>query len=89
MKCEVSFKLCDCAIPHTKPIRCVPHAMQQPLNDELDKLCKQKILHKVDISKPFEWFNSFACVKIMYEMIGLCLESTHLNKWIIHPMTQC
>ena len=36
---EMSIKLCDDAIPHTEPIRCVPHAMQQPLKDELDKLC--------------------------------------------------
>ena len=39
------------------------HAMQQPLKEELEKLCRGKILHKVDISEPIEWLNSFVCVK--------------------------
>ena len=32
------------AIPHVEPIRRVPHAMQEPLKMELDKLCKEGIL---------------------------------------------
>ena len=59
MEGEISIKLCDGAMSHTEPIRRVQHAMQQPLKDELDKLCKEKILHKVDISEPIEWLNSF------------------------------
>ena len=46
--------------------------MQQLLNDELGKLCKEKILHKVDISEPIEWLNSFTCVKKTYGKIRLC-----------------
>ena len=80
MEGEISIKLCDGAIPHTEPIRCVPHAMQQPLMDELDKLVKGEILHKVDISEPNEWLNSFVCVKKANSKIRLCLEPTHLNK---------
>ena len=49
MEAEISIKLHDGAIPHIEPVRHVPHAMQQPLKDELDKLVKEKILHKVDI----------------------------------------
>ena len=60
---EISIKLKEGTIPHAEPIRHVPHAMQDPLKAELDKLCKEKILHKVDISEPIEWFNSFVCVK--------------------------
>ena len=60
---EISIKLKEGAIPHVELIRCVPHAMQGPLKAELDKLCKDKILHKVDISEPIEWLNSFVCVK--------------------------
>ena len=82
---EISIKLCDGAIPHNEPIRHVPHAMQQPLKDELDKLCKEKILHKVDISEPIEWLNSFVCVKKTNGKIKLCLDPLHLNKWIICP----
>ena len=59
--------------------------MQHPLKEELDKLCKEKILHKVDISEPIEWLNSFVCVKKSNGKISLCLDPTHLNKWIIHP----
>ena len=60
---EISIKLREGAIPHVEPIRCVPHAMQELLKLELDKLCKEGILHKVDISEPIEWLNSFVCVK--------------------------
>ena len=51
---EISIKLKEGAIPHVEPIRKVPHAMQVPLRMELDKLCKERILHKVDISEPIE-----------------------------------
>ena len=60
---EVNIKLRKGAVPHVESIRCVPHAMQEPLKLELDKLCKEGILHKVDISEPIEWLNSFICVK--------------------------
>ena len=60
---EISIKLREGAIPHVEPIRHVPHVMQEPLKLELDKLCKEGILHKVDISEPIEWLNNFVCVK--------------------------
>ena len=60
---EISIKLKNGAIPHIEPIRRVTHAMQEPLKRELDKLVSEKILHKVDISKPIGWLNSFICVK--------------------------
>ena len=59
--------------------------MQEPLKSELDKLWKEGILHKVDISEPIEWLNSFFCVKKSNGKIRLCLDPMHLNKWIIHP----
>ena len=80
---EISIKLHDGAVPHVEPIRYVPHAMQQPLKDELDKLVKEGILHKVDINEPVEWLNSFVCVKKANSKTRLCLDPTHLNKWII------
>ena len=82
---EISIKLREGAVPHVKPIRHVPHAMQEPLKMELDKLCKEGILHKVDISEAIEWLNSFVCVKKSNGKIRLCLDLTHLNKWIIRP----
>ena len=56
--------------------------MQEPMQAELEK---EKILHKVDISEPIEWLNSFVCVKRPNGKIRLCLDPTHLNKWIICP----
>ena len=40
---------------------------------------------KVDISETIEWLNSFFCVKKNNGKIRLCLDPTHLNKWIIRP----
>ena len=82
---EISIKLKSGAIPHVEPVRRVPHSMQEPLKNELDKLVKEKILHKVDISEPIEWLNSFICVRKANGKIRLCLDPTHLNKWIIRP----
>ena len=82
---EISIKLKEGAIPHVEPIRRVPHAMQELLKMELYNLCKEGILHKVDISEPIEWLNSFVCVKKSNGKIRLCLDLTHLNKWIIRP----
>ena len=82
---EISIKLKEGAIPDVEPIRCVLHAMQEPFKMELDKLCKEGILHKIDISEPVEWLNSFVCVKKPNGKIRLCLDPTHLNKSIIRP----
>ena len=82
---EISIKLKDGAMPHVEPIRRVPHAMQEPLKLELEKLVNEGILHKVDISEPIEWLNSFFCVRKPNSKIRLCLDPTHLNRWIIRP----
>ena len=82
---EISIKLKNGAIPHIEPVCIVPHAMQEPLKKELDKLLDEKILHKVDIGEPIEWLNSFVCVKKPNGKIRLYLDQTHLNKWIIRP----
>ena len=74
---EISIKLWDEAVPHVEPIRYIPNAMQELLKKELDKLCEEKIFHKVDISEPIEWLNSFVCVKKPNGKIRLCLDPTH------------
>ena len=60
---KISIKLKDGAILHVEPIRRVPHTIQEPLKLELDKLVSEGILHKVDISEPIEWLNSFVCMR--------------------------
>ena len=82
---EISIKLKEGAIPHVEPIRRVPLVMQEPLKKELDKLVDERILDKVDITEPIKWLNSFVCVKKPNGKIRLCLDPTHLNKWIIRP----
>ena len=82
---KISIKLKDGVILHVEPIQRVPHAMQEPLKLELDKFVSEGILHKVDISEPIEWLNSFVCVRKVNRKIKLCLDPTHLNKWIIRP----
>ena len=82
---KISIKLKDGAVPHVEPIRRVPHAMQEPLKLELEKLVNEGILHRVDISEPIEWLNSFVCVRKPNGKIRLCLDPTHLNRWIIRP----
>ena len=79
MKVEINIKLKDSAIPHIEPVRRVPHAMQEPLKNELDKLVKEEILNKVDISELIEWLNSFVCVKKPNGKLRLCLDPTHLE----------
>ena len=82
---KFSIKLKEGAIPHVELVRHVPHAMQEPLKKELDKLVNEKILHKVSISEPIEWLNSFVCVKKLNGKLRLCLDPTYLNRWIIRP----
>ena len=60
-------------------IRCVPHEMQELLKKELDKLCKEKILHKVDIAESLEWLNIFLCQKAKWQNKAM-LRPTHLNR---------
>ena len=72
---EISIKLKDGAVPHIEPIQRIPHAMQEPLKMDLDKLVSEGILHKVDISEPIEWLNSFVCVRKANRKIRLCLRS--------------
>ena len=36
-----------------------------------------------DIGEPIEWLNSFVCVNKPNGKIRLCLDPSHLNKWII------
>ena len=83
MKGEINIKLKDGAVPHIELVRRVPHAMQEHLKNELDKLAKEEMLHKVDISELIEWLNSFVCVKKPNGKLRLCLDPAHLNKWII------
>ena len=59
--------------------------LQEPLRLELEKLVDEGILQKMKIDEKSEWLNSFFCVRKPYGSIRLCLDPTHLNKYIVRP----
>ena len=63
----------------------VAHALQEPLRLELEKLVDEGTLHKLKIDEKSEWLNLFVCVRKPNGSIRLCLDPTHLNKYIVCP----
>ena len=84
MNTVIDIKLKEGAIPYVAPICHVAHALQEPLRLELEKLVDEGILHKLKIDEKSEWLNSFVCVRKPNGSIRLCLDPTHLNKYIVH-----
>ena len=85
MNTVIYIKLKEGAVPFVAPIRRVAHALQEPLRLELEKLVDEGILHKLKIDERSEWLNSFVCVRKPNGSICLCLDPTHLNKYIVRP----
>ena len=85
MKTMIDIKLKDNAIPYEAPIRRVAHALQEPLRLELEKLVDEGILQKLKIDEKSEWLNLYVCVQKPNDSIWLCLDPTHLNKYIVRP----
>ena len=50
---------------------------------ELEKLVDEGILCKLKIDEKSEWLNSFVCVRKPNGSMRLCLDPTHLNKYIV------
>ena len=84
MNTVIDIKLKEGAIPYVAPIHHVAHALQEPLRLELEKLVDEGILCKLKIEKS-EWLNSFVCVRKPNGSRRLCLEPTHLNRYIVRP----
>ena len=85
MNTTIDIKLKGNAVLYVAPIRRVAHALQEPLCLELEKLVDEGILRKCKIDKKSEWLNSFVCVHKPNGSIRLCLDPTHLNKYILRP----
>ena len=85
MNTVIDKKLREGAVPYVAPIRRVAHALQEPLRLELEKLVDEGILRKLQIDEKSEWLNSFDCVHKPNGNIKLCLDPTHLNKYIVRP----
>ena len=85
MNTTIDIKLKDNAVPYVEPIRKVVHALQEPLYLELEKLVDEGILRKLKTDEKSEWLNSFVCIHKPNGSIRLCLDPTHLNKYILRP----
>ena len=85
MNTVIDIKLKEDAVPYVAPIRRVVHALQEPLRLELETLVDEGILCKLKIDERSEWLNSFVCVRKLNGSICLCLDPTHLNKYIVRP----
>ena len=85
MNTVIDTKMKEGAMPYVAPIRRATHALQEPLILELEKLVDEGILHKLKIDERSEWLNSFVCVRKPNGSIRLCLDPTHLNKYIVRP----
>ena len=68
----VKIHLTKDAKPVRRPCRRVPIAIRGKFKDELDSLCKQKVLTKLDKNEVTEWLNSFCqCGQRGYHIKGL------------------
>ena len=83
MNTTIDIKLKDDAVPYVVPIHRVAHALQEPLQHELEKLVDEGIPKKLKMDEKSEWLNSFICVCKPNGSIRLCLDPTHLNKYIV------
>ena len=64
----------------------VPIAIRGKFKDELDSLCKQKVLTKLDKNEVTEWLNSFVNVDKEDTSLRVCLDPSGLNPYIIRPV---
>ena len=85
MNTVIDIKLREGAVSYVAPIRRVSHALKEPLRLELETLVDEGILLKLKIYEKSEWLNSFICVPKPNSSIRLCLDPTHLNKYIVRP----
>ena len=82
----VKIHLTKDAKPVRRPCRRVPIAIRGKCKDELDSLCKQKVLTKLDKNEVTEWFNSFVNVDKEDTTLRVCLDPSGLNPYIIRPV---
>ena len=82
----VKIHLTKDAKPVRRPCRRIPIAIRGKFKDELDSLCKQKVLTKLDKNEVTEWLNSFVNVDKEDTTLRVCLDPSHLNPYIIRPV---
>ena len=82
----VKMHLTKDAKPVRRPCRRVPIGIRGKFKDELDSLCKQKVLTKLDKNEVTEWLNSFVNVDKEDTTLRVCLDPSGLNPDIIRPV---
>ena len=82
----VKIHLTKDAKPVRRPCRRVPVAIRGKFKDELDSLCKQKVLTKLDKNEVTEWLNSFVNVDKEDTSLRVYLDPSGLNPYIIRPV---
>ena len=82
----VKIHLTKDAKPVRRPCRRVPIAIRGKFKDELDSLCKQDVLTKLDKNGVTEWLNSFVNVDKEDATLRVCLDPSGLNPYIIRPV---
>ena len=64
---------------HVKlPVREVPVALKEPLQEELDRLERMGILAKVEV--PMDWISAMVVARKSNKKIRLCIDPKTLNK---------
>ena len=74
----VKIHLTKDAKPVRRPCRRVPIAIRGKFKDELDSLCKEKVLTKLDKNEVTEWLNSFVNVG----QRGHLIKGLFGSKWV-------
>ena len=72
LKGKLHLELDRTVPPVVLPVRKVPFAIKEPLNQELDRLVKTGILIPVDV--PTDWISSMVVVKKSNGKIRLCIK---------------
>lgn len=72
LKGKLHLELDRTVPPVLLPVRKVPFAIKEPLNQELDRLVKTGILIPVDV--PTDWISSMVVVKKSNGKIRLCIK---------------
>ncbi|KAK2725111.1 hypothetical protein QYM36_001536 [Artemia franciscana] len=80
---ECNIHLKDGSIPTVYPARRVPEALKDKLQEELNRMERDRIIEKV--TKPKEWVNSMVMIKKKNGTVRLCIDPADLNKCIKRP----
>ena len=78
LKGKLHLELDRTVPPVVLPVRKVPFAIKEPLNQELDRLVKTGILIPVDV--PTDWISSMVVIKKSSGKIRLCIDPKPLNQ---------